>query len=230
VLLRAFGQRWFEEGTLSVYYTYATKDREEVRVILAEPPAGSDDAQVEARMETADGHVVCRGTASVGHPAEPTALGSLELQGPVPEDLRILAGLEAGQSLPEREVTVTSERGRERLEVITEPLGWYRGGSPWGGAIATPMLMFEAMRVDLSLPIQAVPFQGATELRNVTGPVMVDVPHRAAGRILFVGASPKTEYYWFDAWLDHAASGRRVAEMRMMRRFMKASSPLYADG
>ena len=30
LLIQAFGQRWFEQGTLSVFYTYATTDREEV--------------------------------------------------------------------------------------------------------------------------------------------------------------------------------------------------------
>jgi len=229
VLLKAFGPRWFEQGTLSVYYTYATRDREEVRVVVGVPPAGIDDAQVEAWMETPDGHTVCRGTASVGQPTGPTALGALEPENAAPDELRILAGLRAGDSLPPRDVTITAEEMSQRLNVITEPLDWYQGGSPWGSPIATPMLMFNAMRVDLHLSIQAVPFQGATELRNVEGPTKVGVPYRAAGELLCVGTSPKTEYYWFDAYLEEVASGRRVAEMRMMRRFMKASSPLYRD-
>ncbi len=229
VLLEAFGPGWFEQGTLSVYYTYATKDREEVRVVTGVPSAGTGDAQVEARMETTDGHTVCRGTASVGQPAESTALGAIAMENAGPDEIRILAGLKAGDSLPPRDVTITAEEVSQRLNVITEPLEWYQGDSPWGGAIATPMLMFNAMRVDLDLSIQAVPFQGATELRNVAGPTKVGVPYRATGKLLCVGASPKTEYYWFDACLEEADSGKRVAQMRMMRRFMKASSPLYRD-
>jgi hypothetical protein len=33
---------------------------------------------------------------------------------------------------------------------------------------------------------------------------------------------------WFETALDEPAAGKRVAEMRMLLRWMKASSPLYA--
>ncbi len=229
VLIEVFGRRWFERGTLSLYYTYATKDREDVRVVIGVPPPDSEDAQTDARMETRDGQTVCRGTASVGRPDEPTSLDEVEMQNAPPEELRILAGLAAGDKLPVQESVITPEQVSERLRVITEPLKWYSGDSPWGGAIAIPSLVFGAMRVDYQIPIEAVSFQGATELRNLNGPVKVGVPYRAGAEIICVGASSKTEYFWFDAYLEEAAGGKRVAEMRMMRRFMKASSPLYQD-
>ena len=229
VLLKAFGPRWFECGSLSVYFTYATKDREEVRVVMDIPPEGVRDARVETWMETVDGHTICKGTASAGTPGQPTSLDTIDLENAAPEELRILSGLKAGDKLPFRDVTITPQDMDERLSVITESLDWYQGNSPWGGTIATPTLMFNAMRVDFHLPINAVSFQGATELRNLAGPVKVAVPYRAGGEILCVGASPKTEYYWFDAWLEDRDSRKRIAEMRMMRRFMKASSTLYQD-
>ena len=43
-----------------------------------------------------------------------------------------------------------------------------------------------------------------------------------------LGQSPKTEYMWFETALNEAA-GKRIAEMRMLLRFMKASSPKYQD-
>ena len=43
-----------------------------------------------------------------------------------------------------------------------------------------------------------------------------------------VGASPKTEYVWYDTRATDE-SGRLVASMRMQLRWMKASSPLYRD-
>jgi hypothetical protein len=227
VLIEAFGPRWFERGTLSVFYTYATKDREDVRVAVGVPPRGAENAQTDAWMETRDGHVVCRGTASVGRSEEPTSLDAIELKDAEPGELRILAGLSARDKLPPRQSVITPEDVSARLEVITEPLDWYTGDSPWGGPIAIPSLMFGAMRVDFQIPIQGVSFQGATELRNVNGPVKVGVPYRAGGELICVGISSKTEYFWFDAYLEDEASGTRVAEMRMMRRFMKASSPLY---
>jgi hypothetical protein len=70
---------------------------------------------------------------------------------------------------------------------------------------------------------------GAIELRNVDGPVLVDRPYNLTGSILAVGQSPKTEYLWFETALTDAREGKRAAEMRMLLRFMKASSPLYAE-
>lgn len=73
----------------------------------------------------------------------------------------------------------------------------------------------------------AVGFFGATEVRNINGPIKIGVPYRASGKLICVGASPKTEYFWYDSYLDEKESGKRVAEMRKLTRFMKASSPLY---
>ena len=35
---KIFGDRWFEQGTVSMYYTFATVDKEEVRAIIELPP------------------------------------------------------------------------------------------------------------------------------------------------------------------------------------------------
>ena len=69
---------------------------------------------------------------------------------------------------------------------------------------------------------------GAIELRNVNASVLVEHPYRVSGSIVALGQSPKTEYMWFETALNEAA-GKRIAEMRMLLRFMKASSPLYKD-
>ena len=122
---------------------------------------------------------------------------------------------------------ITREMVDRSLETITDTLDWYKGDSPWGGAIAPPSLMHHAMSIDPGRTQEAVGFFGATELRNVNGPVKVDVPYRAGGKLACVGTSSKTEFYWIDTYLDEADSGRRIAEMRHMTRLMKASSPLY---
>ena len=75
---------------------------------------------------------------------------------------------------------------------------------------------------------QAVGLFGAIELRNINGPVMVGQEYTCTGEVLAVGQSPKTEYMWFETGLDDDA-GKRIAEMRMLLRWMKASSPLYAS-
>ena len=75
------------------------------------------------------------------------------------------------------------------------------------------------------LLISARAMKGALPL---IGPLLAETTYRAGGTLLYVGDSPKTEYLWFDTWADDT-SGRRVAEMRMQLRFMKASSKLYQE-
>src|SRR4051794_7324934 len=50
LLLEAFGNRWFERGSLSINFRNPTVDREPVRAYVRRPPAGmsEDGVQVEA--------------------------------------------------------------------------------------------------------------------------------------------------------------------------------------
>jgi len=226
LFLKTFGQRWFEQGSLSIYYTYALMDGEQVRGIMALPPEGAKDVQVEAWAEDRDGHTVGKGTAAVGEPGEVSHLRALEMESAKPEELRILAGLKVGDELPSRDVLVTQETVDNALTTITDTLDWYKGDSPWGGAIVPPSEMHNALRLNLAELPKAVQFYGATELRNVNGPVKVGVPYRASGKVVGVGVGGRTEYYWFDSCLDDM-DGKRIAEMRHMYRYMKASSPLW---
>jgi len=75
---------------------------------------------------------------------------------------------------------------------------------------------------------QAVGLFGAIELRNISGQILVEHAYHVSGSIVALGRSPKTEYMWFETALNEAA-GERIAETRMLLRFMKASSPLYQD-
>lgn len=233
LLIKVCGQRWFERGTLSLYYTFATTDREDVRAVIRLPPEGAKDAQVEAWVEMPDGHTVAKGTASVGNPKEPAYLQTVDLVNAKPGELRILDGLGAGQTLPTEDVLVTQEKVNSTLETITDSLDWYQGKSPWGSSILPPSMMYGAMMLTPKLPnnrrIQAVGFFGATEVHNINGPVKVGVPYVASGKLVCVGASPKTEYFWYDSQLREKAGGKVIAEMRQMTRFMKASSPLYPE-
>lgn len=150
-----------------------------------------------------------------------------------PGELRILARCAVGDSFPEVEVSVTPDMQAHRLELTTDPLPWYSGDSLWGGPIATPCHIVDMMRPApekylLELRSMAVALYGAIEVRYVNGPILVGRPYVTGGRIMSLGQSPRTEYLWFDSYVDDP-DGRRVAEMRMQYRFMKASSPLYQD-
>ncbi|MHA2035001.1 MAG: hypothetical protein ACW98X_01120, partial [Promethearchaeota archaeon] len=56
---KIFGDRWFEKGTVSMFYTFATTDKEEVRAIIELPsdtteemlPVATNDVQVKAWAE-----------------------------------------------------------------------------------------------------------------------------------------------------------------------------------
>ena len=99
LLLEAFGQRWFETGSLSLYFRHATTDGEPVRAFLDRPPAGERDAQVRAWMTTADGDLVAEGTASVGNPPAASALRGRDLRPVDPQRLRIYTALRPGDSM-----------------------------------------------------------------------------------------------------------------------------------
>ncbi|MEX2539903.1 MAG: hypothetical protein WD646_14745 [Actinomycetota bacterium] len=230
VLLEAFGDRWFERGTLSINFRNPTTDREPVRAILKQPYLREAGAQVEAFIERDDGMLVGEGTASVGFPPEPTALEALDLNRFPPGELRILAGLQAGDVVESKEIECAASVQIDRLDVITEPLDWY-SDSPWGGPVASPATIVQFLythpaRVIGAKAENAVGLFGAIEVRHVNGPMVLDRTYRIGAEVLAVGESPKTEYVWFSSYAD-SLDGARVAEMRMQLRWMKASSQLY---
>ena len=233
VLVRAFGERWLERGSLSLYFLTPTTHGEEVRVVVGVPPQGATDAQVEAWAERQDGERICEGTASVGEPSEPSALQARQLERHPSGELRILASALAGEVFPEVDTRVEPEALAERLKVITEPMPCYTDATRWGGIVPTVVNQVNALIQPAYAYLEgrragAIGLYGAIEVRNVNGPLLVDTTYRAGGTLLHVGETPKTEYMWFDTWADNHA-GERVAEMRMMLRFMKASSRLYEE-
>ena len=233
LLIEAFGDRWFEHGSLSMYFINATTDAEPVRAYMKVPAAGAKDTQVDVWVEREDGMRVAEGSASIGDPGEPTALLRRPLDRFDPGELRILKGITPGTKFEPVDVSIDLANQQRRMEVITEPLTWYVGGSPWGGPVAMPTTMVQALYAKSVATLRgqmggAVGLFGAIELRNINGPVRVETPYTVTGEVIAVGQSPKTEYMWFETGLDDAA-GRRVGEMRMLLRFMKASSALYRE-
>jgi hypothetical protein len=233
VALEAFGRRWFERGTLSINFRNATTNREPVRAFVRKPAAGATDVQVDAWIEREDGLLVGEGSASVGDPEDLTALQQLDINRFEATQPRILAGLTAGLEITEADVDASAKAQVARLDVITEPLDWYSNPSPWGGLVASPATIVHYLYTHPARFIgrsagDAVGLFGAIEVRHVNGPLLLDRTYRVGGKILAVGESPKTEYVWFESYAD-TPEGRRVAEMRMQLRWMKASSPKYSE-
>lgn len=228
LLLRAFGPRWFERGMFSAYYTYATTDREPVQAFLR--PTGADTA--ELWMEHESGTRVLEGDAAAGALPHDTGLRRRFEGRPEAGEVRIVAHLEPGALMPEARVRISLAEQERRRAVTTEPLDWYWQESPWGGPVCTPVTMFRLLLAGFSVRAtitDVVGLYGGCELRVTDGPLFVERDYIAQGRILATGATPKSEVVWWDCRLREADSGREVAEMLMLHRFMKASSPRYGS-
>jgi hypothetical protein len=235
LLARAFGQRWFETGSLSVYFRNATTDGEPVQAFVAAPAEGLADPQVRIWMTQPDGTLVAEGTASIGRPAEPSALFARDLRQVDPTTLRMLRDVSPGDPLGPVEVTVNGERQRVALRegYLTEPLDWYGESSPWGPPIASPSTTVSLLYNDLLGPLRdrlgpRVGLFGAIEVRYHAGPVFVNRSYTVSGEVVGVSDTPKTEVLWFDS-RAYDGDGGLIAGMRMMLRSLKASSPLYVQ-
>lgn len=218
VLLEAYGRHWFEDGTISVEFRHGTLDAEEVRAGLE--VAGTRQAGV--LLETRQSDVVARGTASCGETGEPTWLGRKNLAGRDEGGYALVSAVTPGDAFSERVITL-SDAAAERMAAGAVRVAWYAGASPWGPPIVSPALMVNALGVGCTTylrdhPVRGVAIDGATELRNVGGPVFLGRPYRVGGRIVARGRSPRTEYFWYESWLDDEQDGRRVAEMLLQWR------------
>jgi hypothetical protein len=232
LMLRAFGERWFETGNLSTYFRNATTDGEPVRAFAEVPATRADNTQVRVWMERDDGTLVLEGTASIGSPPEPSMLRQKLAESRDVDELRILEHLAAGTKIPSMSTRLSAAEAAPRLKVITEPFDWYADASPWGGAIANPGLVVHAMvrlQDGMHLRPGAVGLYGAIEARHIAGPVFIEHDYDVSGSILAVGQTPKTEYFWYESVMRDPANGNDVASMLMMLRFMKASSRLWRN-
>ncbi len=222
----AFGDRWFEQGSLSIYFRAPTTHLEPVQAVVAEQGGGDPKAlQTEAWIQRPDGKRIGEGTLAVGEPGEPTALGSRERRRYSAGDYRLLMDVEEGDRFPEMEIRVTGEDMRRRVHLQEAPLDWWDAPSPWGPAVVSPALCVDRMYKPAETyakqrrGIRAVPLFGAIEIRHLNGPVLVGATYRAGGRVVARGNSPRTEYFWYEAFLDRA-DGTRVAAMLMQLRFL----------
>ena len=239
VLLEAFGPTWFETGSLSLQFRNATTSGEPVVALVGRPDPSDIVAgatQVPARMETPEGALVAEGTAGVGAHRLPTHLDAIDLRPADPSELRMFPHLSTGQVIVSYSASVDAGDavGNGGSRLITEPLEWYSGLSPWGGPIASPSrivhLLWRRSSAELTKSTGgAVGLFGSIEIRHHQGPVMADHVYEVTSRVAAAGASPKTEYVWFDSEACEPSTGERIASMRMQLRWMKASSSHYAD-
>ena len=226
LLLEHFGERWWREGGLSMYFKAATVDDEPVRCVL-EP---EDQDRVRLRMETKDGAVVMDGSGSLGVDADSEIQQRLEsVRDPV--DLRMLEDVVIGWQCTPHPVRIDESAIDERLRVITENLPPYTDASLFEGRVLPVAPLVHAFRViePAICPIRGayVGLFGAIEIQYLAGPVVAGRDYLATGQVLKLSESPKTEIVWYEATLTDAVSGVEVARMIKMDRLMKEASPLW---
>lgn len=209
-----FGSRWYQRGTISMFYTFATTHREKVRAVM-DPPSGAENERLDALVETPEGKIVAKGSISVGSPAGADYVASLPLEDAPRDELRILQDLLVGEEAPPKDNVVITEGG---------------GTGDEAGVLIYPAAMYGALNVGFppgKIRQPSVGFFGATEIRLLDGPVRLNTGYRRTGKVVCVGASPKTEFAWVDsALLDER--GKTIAEMRHLTRWMKSSSDLWS--
>jgi len=235
LFMEVFGRRWFETGGMSMYFRYATTHLEPVKAFLRRPKA-TEDTQTEVWMKEAKEIMVGEGTASIGRPKELSALRQRVRSLPPPGQVRVLKDLSVGMDIPPVKVNQASSRTRDRFLRITEPLNWYIEASPWGGPLMTPVQVIDAgRRAMISYEAQAenrlgaVGLFGALEFTYTAGPLFCDHDYINRGRVLAVGETPQTEYYWFEGVIEEPQGAKEIARSLIMIRVMKASSTLYPE-
>jgi len=232
VLLKIFGDVWFERGNLSLSFKNATVDREKVQVFAEKPEDFTQ--QVRVWMEREDGLLVCSGTATIGDHSG-SELQTKDLRSCDPADLKILNRLHSGLSLGSFDVLATPDKQFDRYDkhLISDPLEYYRNDSPWSEVVAAPCTFVEYLWAYPTKVMQryidgAVGLFGAIEIGQVNGPFLLNRNYHIESSVVSVGQSPQTEFVWYDT-TAHNEQGLLVATLRMQSRVMKASSPAYKE-
>jgi len=225
LIVKIYGERWFERGSLSSFFTQATVDNERVRAT-----AEAGDERARLRQYNEPGDQISENTASLD-PEDPGAelVRRMAMQEPAAAGrLRILADFKVGDETKDTPVKVDRKTLIAQLDTITEELPLYRakGVLPPGLVIHLAHLARGSV---LARQKTAVGLFGALEIRNLAGPVLADVDYLARTKVLKLSESPKTENIWYDVTLADAKTKTDVAVVRFQIRLMKGSSPLWAE-
>ena len=221
LLVETYGADWFARGNMSLHFTQATVDREEVKAVMEATRPRS-----RLTMFNREGVQVCIGTASdATRDPESEMTRRMAAQAPA-ETLRILAGYKVGDVNTDIPMRIEREALDKALGRITERLPLYDEG------VLPPSHLVRLAHISrptvLAKVNQSVGLFGALEIRIADGPLRTDHDYVGRTTMLKLTESPKTENAWYDVDIAHAATGKDVATVTFMIRFMKASSPLWA--
>lgn len=222
MLVETYGVDWFARGSMSLHFTQATVDREEVKAVME---AASPRSRLT--MINRDGVQVCIGTAS-GETRDPESEMARRMAAQASaQTLRILGGYQVGDVNTDIPMRIEREALETSLTRITERLPLYDEG------VFPPSHLVRLAHISrptvLAKVNQAVGLFGALEIRIADGPLKAGHDYVGRTTMLKLTESPKTENAWYDVDIADAATGKDVATVTFMIRFMKASSPLWTQ-
>lgn len=225
LLAEAYGPDWFETGGMSVYFTRATTDNEEVQASIEPNPA-----RTRLTMIDRTGAQVCQGTATVGGLDEGSELRvRMKEQTPAgPGALRILGDIAVGDEARDMAVKVAREDLDKALETITEPMADYAKDGVLPPSKIVHLAHMTRPTV-MAKQKKSVGLFGALETQVFAGPLRAEVDYVARSRILKLSESPKTENVWYEVIFREPGEHRDAGLVLYCLRFMKASSPLWNE-
>jgi len=225
MLIELYGRAWFETGDLSLHFSQATVDKEEVQAVVQ-----PGESRARLQMFNRAGQQICIGTASPKSPDKGSELAQrMAQQTPVdPDRLRIYADIRVGDTTSDIPMRVDRADYDAGLGRITERLPLYDAEGVLSPAFVIRLAHMSRPFVLAKSKSPYVGLFGALEVRHLSGPVLADRDYVGRTTMRKITESPKTENVWYDVDIADAASGKDVASVTFLIRAMKASSPLWA--
>lgn len=226
MLMELYGRAWFETGDISLHFTQATVDKEEVQAVVQ-----PGEPRARLQMFNRAGQQICVGTAS---PKARDAGSEIARRMADQTDadrarLRIYADIHVGDTTADIPMRVDRASYDTSLGRITERLAMYDAEGVLSPAHAIRLAHMSRPFVLAKSKAPYVGLFGALEVRYLAGPLFADHDYVGRTTMLKITESPKTENVWYDVDIADKATGKDVASVTFMIRAMKPSSPLWAE-
>ncbi len=234
-----WGQRWFENGCLSIHFQNMVVEGEEVQATCL---IDGSTTQHRVSAAKADGTPVLAGTMSIGPDFSNTELDVRRAAQRDPGELFIVDRVELGARFDDTEPSVIdfeTPNGnlypfslQRKLDTITELHPWYQrnADTPWGRSV----LPFEMLSVLTNKQGPRWPVRTPSlglfldlEVRMIDGPVFADTAYLIRREVVGRSQSKRVESYWTRSTVVDPASSAVVCEVLLHQGVFKDSFPGY---
>ena len=240
LLVKLWGQTWFEQGCISCHYKNMVVEGEQVQAFVRP----ISETRAECWALKADGTPVLEASATRGPEHGETLLEARMAKLRPAGELVILAdlnvGLQGGQDEPVRMVADQNMGAlypfslTEKLAKITERTSWYDhpSASPWGRAIITTEIvsvLAEYTNRQAGFPVKgpAIGLFADLEIRYLNGPLFVGEEYLIRREIVALSQGRRTENYWTRTRIFDATGETQMAETLLNHGVLKHSYEAY---